>query len=148
MTGPYFGARVQVAQTYSPDRRSPFLMMQAEPVCVRPEESVEDRSELAVCPGSRGGRSRSVKDGLISGWTIESRYGHSVHPVINGELAAVVNDVVHDHGANNRDLRHGEEDLVARSQRPCLHEIRIGGAGDCGAGRSRILIGNPQKMFA
>src|SRR5689334_18830325 len=120
MTGTYFGARGQVAQTYSPGRHR--LSDDASRTGVREARGVCRRigANLAVCPGSRGGRSRSVKDGLISGWTIESRYGHSVHPVINGELAAVVNDVVHDHGTNNRDLRHGEEDLVARSQRPRL----------------------------
>src|SRR6476469_1093989 len=48
-----------------------------------------------------------------------------VEPQVDGELGAVMNDVVHDEAAQHGDLGHREDRVLAVAQRPGLEELLV-----------------------
>ena len=69
----------------------------------------------SVCPARR-------RYMFVRGGAVDRRHGNVIHAQINAELRAMMNHVVHDHGAKHGDARHCEDWLAAVRERPWRHQ--------------------------
>src|SRR5438105_2643212 len=86
--------------------------------------------------------------GFVSRGPVHSRYGHVVEPQIHAELCAMMDQMVHHHGAQHCRTRHREHSVAAENQLPGFSEMRIGCASNGVAGLSDIAIECFQQFVA
>src|SRR5260370_34709399 len=96
-----------------------------------------------ICSGSSRARLSFVRAGAI-----KSGHGNAEQAVIDGELRAMMNQVVEAHAANTRDTRHGEDFLAAGQQLPVLQDLRIAYFGERRVGLRGILVKFGEQLLA
>jgi hypothetical protein len=95
---------------------------------------------------SRMGSLREMPSGVrlhgafVGGGAVDRRDEDVVEAQIDCELAAMVDKVIEDPGADGGDARHGEHLLTVVQEAPGLVEIGVGSAGDGGAGRRKRFV--------
>src|SRR5205823_2338312 len=70
-----------------------------------------------------------------------------VEPQVDGELAAVMDDVVHHEAAMHGDLGHGEDHVLAVAEGPGLVPGLVAGAGEGRPGRGDVLVEERQELL-
>ena len=74
----------------------------------------DDREKATAFQEDCNKRLRRCRHGLVGTGTVQTRYRHTEQPQIHSELAAMVNQVVHDHSPQHGHAGHGEDFLAAR----------------------------------
>src|SRR5580700_1335595 len=85
---------------------------------------------------------------FVCGWAVESGHRDIVEAIVDAELGAMVDQVVHDHAAEDCGARHGENGLAVLQQSPQLHELFVGGAGEAGASLLCAFVEDGENFFA
>ena len=72
------------------------------------------------------GRRQSALSNLLSGRAVDRGKRHIAQPEVDAQLAAVMDQVVHDEAAQHRNPRHRQDLLVALLQRPLAEHRGVG----------------------
>src|SRR5947209_3859245 len=81
-----------------------------------------------------------LKLALVGRGAIKRRHRNVVQPEIDGELRAVMDQMVHHEAPQHRDARHGEHLLASGKQRPRAEELLVGGLGEGDRAIGGVLV--------
>src|SRR5229473_3490627 len=101
------------------------------------------RKQILIRRGSRRGLLHFIRAG-----TVKARNGDVEQPEIDGELGAMMDEVVKAHSANAGYARHGENLLAASQKLPAFHYVCVADVGECGARFSAGFVKGGEKLRA
>src|SRR5277367_2564407 len=84
---------------------------------------------------------------FVSAGAVEAGHWHVEQPVVNGELGAMMDQVIQHDAANAGNTRHGENLLATSLEGPTLHQIRVTNGRKCGPSFRGLLVKDGQKIL-
>src|ERR1700733_5443696 len=84
---------------------------------------------------------------FVAAGAVEPWHWNAKQTIVNRELPAMMNQMVHHHAANTADTWHDENGLATGLERPIFHHVRAAGAGKRRPSFRSFFVKNVQSLL-